>query len=344
MKTQELIRILNIVLPAVEKKTVIAQHDHFVFMDKNVATYNGKIFFSHPIDLNLNCSVNATDFMEVLKSIDSSDVSLTHEENLLHVKSDDVKAELSTEVYEESVVQSITSMNLAALDWEKAKKVPGEFIDGIDYCLYSVSTDANDIKNLHNIHVADEAIESSDGYRLSEYIMDGSIGDDVLIPGTSAAVLVKFNPRKFIIKNGWMHLLDKEDFVFSLRTGDGTFPEGYKLIDRARKTKMSLELPIELQNALGKFTNLSDGESKLYKFVKIEADGENIKCSTRKDSCKIEKTVPYDGNSKSFSFFINPIFLADMMRKTRKIHINTEMNVALFEIGPFTHVVALPEE
>lgn len=342
MNTKQLLIALSNVLPAVEKKTVISQYDHFVFYKGNISTYNGKIFFSHPVDTDINCSVVASDMLQVIKSIDSETVELTLEDQTLTVKSDDVEAELSTEVYEDSVVQAITSMNLDSIDWKKAGEVPKDFITGLSSCRFSVSKDASDDRNLDKIHIFENVIESGDGFRCSEFIMDGNM-EEVLIPAPSAAILCNQNPEMYIVADGWMHFIDKDDVIFSVRVGSGDFPDTGKIIESIEADTYEVTLPPSLKDILVKFTSLSDSALDVYKFVQISIKDGELSCSTKKDTCNITKKMSFKEKDVAIEFFVSPVFLSSIMEKTSVIRVNSKMKAAIFSEGNFTHVIVLPE-
>jgi len=331
------------VLPAVERKTVISQYDHFVFNKGNVSTYNGKLFFSHPVETDIECSVVASDMLEVLKTIDSPDMEMVLTGKTLNVLSADVEANLSTEVHEDSVVQAITSMNLDSVDWDTAQAVPADFITGIEYCQFSVSKDASNVQNLFNIHVFENVIESCDGFRCSEYIMDGKM-DEVLIPSSSSIVLAKQKPQRYVLTGGWIHFIDADEVIFSVRVGEGDFPDIGRVIEVAMVGTEKVQLPLSLRNILGKFTNISDGTLDVYKFVQINIKDGKLLCSTKKETCNIKKTIDFPANDVEVEFFISPVFLSSIMEKTDTISINRENHMALFSVSNFTHVVTLPED
>ena len=338
MKTETLCKILELVMPAVEKKAVLPQYDHFVFYNGNVSTYNGKIFFSHPVDTDIRCSVVASDMLDVMKTVDAEEVSLEVEDGNLQITSDDVTASLSTEVYEESVVQAITSLNLDNLG--EGKDVPVDFIEGLNHCKFSVSKDAQDIKNLQNIHVVEDAIESSDSYRCSEYMMASTM-DEMLIPASSAEVLCRLFPLYYSVVDGWVHFWDDSDVIFSLRLGEGEYPDVGAMINRVDKDTSGVALPDTLRNVLGQFSRLSSGELDVYKSVRIDVKQDQIVLSTERDGLNMQKVVEYGHDGKEFSFLISPVFLSAIMEKTNTVAINDESNMAIFKSDYFTHVVAL---
>jgi len=331
------------VLPAVEQKTVVSQYNHFVFHDGNVSTYNSKIFFSHPVDTDLECSVVASDFIEVIKSIDGNSVELEVKDSTLLVTSTDIKAELSTEVHKDSVVQAITTMNLGEIDWDLTDEVPEDMIEGIQYCQFSVSKDANDMRNLQYIHIEDNIIESSDGFRCSEYLMKGNM-EGVLIPASSALVLVKQEPEMYCVTDGWIHFLDANDVIFSIRVGDGDFPDIGKIIESVEEDISVVKLPAALKSTLGQFTTISDGTLDVYKFVQITVKDGKLICGTSKETCKVKKTIDFKDKDIEIEFFISPVFLSTIMEKTNEVGINAEARMALFSVDNFTHVITLPEK
>lgn len=343
MDTAKLLHALSMVLPAVEKKTVVSQYDHFVFYDGNVSTYNGNIFFSHPVETDIECSVVASDLIEVIKSVDSKTVELIIDKKTLLVKSSDVEASLSTEVHEDSVVQAITTMNLGKIDWDSTDKVPKDLTDGIEHCQFSVSKDANDIRNLQYIHIQDNIIESGDGFRCSEYVMDGNM-EDVLIPASSALVLSKQNPETYCVTDGWIHFLDVNDVIFSIRVGDGDFPDIGKIIESVENNMYTVELPMNIKETLNQFTTISDGTLDVYKFVEINIKDGKLSCGTSKETCKVKKTIDFKDKDIEIDFFISPVFLLSIMDRTNKIGVNAEARTAMFSVSNFTHVITLPEE
>ena len=343
METAKLLHALSMVLPAVEQKTVVSQYDHFVFHKGNVSTYNGKIFFSHPVDTDLECSVVATDLIEVIKSIDTDTVEFKLEKSTLLVNSSDVEASLSTEVHEDSVVQAITTMNLGKIDWDGTDEVPVDFIEGIVNCQFSVSKDANDIRNLQYIHIIDNIIESGDGFRCSEYLMEADM-KEVLIPASSALVLAKQDPVTYTVTDGWIHFLDNQNVVFSIRVGDGDFPNIGKIIESVEKNMYQVELPMNLKETLNQFTTISDGTLDVYKFVDINIKDGKLSCGTSKETCKVKKTIDFKDKDIEIKFFISPVFLVSIMDKTNTIGVNAKERTAMFSVSNFTHVITLPEE
>jgi DNA polymerase III sliding clamp (beta) subunit (PCNA family) len=326
---------------AVEKKALVSQYDHVVFYDKALSTFNGKIFISHPIESDLNCSVVADDLINILKTIDSEEVTLELKDNVLVVHSDDVSAELSTEVYEDSVVKTIKSMNIGGMDWDNAGDVPKDFIQGIANCKFSVSRDVSCYQNTGCIHIVDNAVESTDGYRCTEYIMDGGM-EEMLIPISSAVSLGDFNPVSFIKSNGWCHFMDTNDVIFSVAIIDGEYPDLSKIFSETEQ-EVSISLPVQIANVLSEFGKLSSGESDVFKFMNVTIGNGKIICKTNKQGCNVTKKIDFPAAKESVDFSISPTLLNSVLAKTNTIGVNRTKNLAVFSSENFTHVLTLPQ-
>lgn len=341
MKTKELVRILNLLMVAVERKAVVAQYDHFVFYDGAVSTFNGKIFISHPIEIDLECSVVAEDLLNILKTVDDEEVTLTLNGNILTVKSSDVNAELSTEVYEDNVVRAIRTMDVGGLDWDGAPSVSKDFIEAISNCRFSVNKDVSCSLNTNCLHVIDNVMESTDGFRCTEYMMDGDM-EELLIPVSSAISLTAFDPTHYVPVNGWCHFIDEDNVIFSVATVSGTFPDLDKVF-RSSKPDVQLKLPMQITSILSEFGKLSAGESDIFKFMEISIKEDEVICKTEKQGCVVKKKIAFPGKRAPVTFFISPVLLHSVMSKTDTIGINYTTNIASFSSENFNHIITLPQ-
>jgi len=165
-----------------------------------------------------------------------------------------------------------------------------------------------------------------------------------LIPSDSAIVLTKQEPESYVLSGGWIHFVDKNDVIFSLRTSDGDFPDIGKVLESVDSGTKKVELPDELKSILAQFSSISDGDLDVYKFVLLSIKDGVISCSTNKETCKIKKTMEYSNDKEDFEFYISPVFLNSVMSKTNIVHVNSVARVALFKMDNFTHLVTLPVE
>ena len=341
MDTKELVRIVNLLMVAVERKAVVSQYDHVVFYGGAISTFNGKIFISHPVDLDLECSVPAEDLLNVLKTVEDKEVSLTVDGNLLKIKSNDVEAELSTDVYEDNVVKTIKYLDIGKFTKDDFKETAKEFIQALSDCRFSVGKDVSCDKNSFCIHVIEDAVESTDGYRCSEYIMDAQM-DEMLLPVSAVNSLLSFAPVYYVLDNGWAHFIDDNGVFFSVSVVKGKFSDVPKIMERA-KAEGEVALPIQIANILSEFGKLSSGETDIYKFMEVEIKGKQIICKTDKQGCSVKKKIPFPESQTDLTFLISPTLLNSVLSKTNTIGINYASNMASFSSKNFTHVMVLPE-
>jgi len=341
MKTKKLLQIVSQLMVAVERKALVSQYDHVVFHDKALSTFNGKIFISHPIESDLDCSVVAEDLVNVLRTIDSEEITLKLKDNVLNISSDDVGADLSTEVYEDSVVKTIKSMNIGGMNWAKAPKAPKDLIQGIANCKFSVSKDVSCYENTGCVHIVGNVIESSDGYRATEYLMNGDM-EEMLIPVSSAVSLGDFQPVSYIKSNGWCHFRDTNDVIFSVAIIEGEFPNLSKIFEET-VPEVTITVPIQITNILSEFSKLSSGESDIFKFMNIIIGNGKIVCKTSKQGCTVTKKIDFPDAKESVDFTISPTLLSSVLSKTNVIGINRTNNLAVFSSENFTHVITLPQ-
>jgi hypothetical protein len=327
---------------AVEKNAVVAQLDHFVFFDKSITTYNGKIFISHPVDIDLECSVVAEDLLNVIRTIDSETVTLTNEDDKLFIKSKDVSAELSTEVYEQTVLKTIEALGLRKFNWKKqGKPVPIDFINGIQQTRFTVSKDANCSFNSNCIHIIDNAIESTDRFRATEFLMQDMM-EEMLIPASSANALLSIDPVQYIhTGKGNVHFKDEDGVIFSLVVMDGEFADVPSLIEKGAP-EIEIKLPESITKILGNFGKLSAGGTDVFKSMEVNIQDEQVVCRTSKMGCNITKTIPFPGMKKEASFQISPVLLNHVLSKTNTIGINYSNSLASFKTANFTHVMSMP--
>lgn len=342
MNTKKLEKILSLLMVAVEKKAVVSQYDHYVFYNKAISTFNGRIFISHPVELDLDCSVVADDLLNIIKTVDDEEVKLTLKDGKLYIKSEDVSAELSTDVYEDKVVQTIKTLDVASFNWKKnGKEVSKDFIEGLNDCRFSVSKDASCQYNSNCIHIVDNAVESTDRFRATEYLMEDSM-EEMLIPSSSVNALISFDPTLYIKDQGWVHFRDEDGVIFSVAIVEGVFPDVALMLESGTP-EVEITLPVQISNVLSEFGKLSSGETEVFKSMEISIADEKVTCRTEKLGCYVKKTIPFPGMKKKVTFNISPTLLNSVLAKTNTIGINHTNMVASFKTEVFSHVVVMPQ-
>lgn len=341
MKTKELLDTIQKVIPAVDSKSVVAQTNHLIFSNGLISAYNGKIAISTPIDLDIECSVPAEDMLKIIKSVDDKNVGLSVEDNLLHISSKDMRATISTEVEEEAALEAISNFDLDDLFNEKGAEIPDNFIYGLGLCASSASKNADDVHNLNCILVNSTSMHAGDGYRATIFDLTHGMPNDLLIPLSSAVQLIKFDPETYTITSGWMHLMDKEDTVFSLRVVEGDFPDIHNVLN-GFSPDISITLPDNMTEIAESLGNIAESPVENFKVLEIEITGEIISFHVEKSGVYATKTLEFPGNDTDASFLISATMLSSILETTSDMELNNKF--ALFTGKEFQHIIALVEK
>lgn len=343
MKTKTILQAIEKVLAAVDSKSVVAQTDHLIFSDGIVAAYNGKISISTPFDSDLpedsdfDFSVPAIDFYKVMKSIDDKDVELSVENDLLYIVSDNVRATLSTEIEEEAALQAIRNFDLEDLYEDKGFPVAKNFTEALELGIYSASKNADEPNNLNCICVHGYALTAGDGYRATCVELESNM-ERVLIPLSSAIELIKFSPQQYSFHNGWMHLMDEEDTVFSLRIVKGDFPNVMGIIESFEPT-IEVELPETLKDVASTLGSIAESPIENFKVIEINLLGDIIECHVEKSGVSATKTIDFEGGDIDASFIISSPMLVSILGLTNSMGLNEKF--AMFSDGTFSHAISL---
>ena len=83
---------------------------------------------------------------------------------------------------------------------------------------------------------------------------------------------------------------------------------------------------------------LAEGEYDIDKKIHIEIDKKKMKCKGIKDIGEIEVELSMEFDKK-IQFAVNPIFLKDILNKSRKVKIGNDR--ILFDTGNFKHLIGL---
>jgi len=341
---EELLKVLAAVRPGIAKKEIILQATHIIFTGDAVATYNDSICIIHPYETDFQCSVQGEEFYKALESINEKEVEIIVEEKQVRIKSRRTKAGLSTLVGEkekvEGMIQNLREKTSVKRFW---RKLPGDFVQGVFLCMFSTSKDMT--KGVRCcVATRNNEIFSTDNLRLSKYVMNGSM-DSVLIPSKTAVELVKYDLTRYGVSEGWTHFLTKDNVMFNCRTMAGDYP--FDAINRFfRPPEEEIILPKELQDAMKAAAVFAAGDVDIAKMIEVKIKGNKITCKSEKERGWMEKELDVEGDVDDVVFYINPIFMAQILEKSTSLFLIQKEEFpdkAVFTNATFQHIVALPE-
>ena len=340
---KELLIILSACRPGLAKREIIEEAIRFIFTGDAVATYNDQICIVYPYKTDFRCSVNGEEFYKILDGIKEDEVEILVEENQTLVNSRKTKAGLSIVIGEtervDTLIDNIREATKVRGFW---KKLPKDFIEGVFLCMFSASKDMTTGVRCC-IAVKENKMYSTDSVRVSRYIMDGEIMDELLIPARDAVELVKYPVKKYGISESWIHFITDEGVMFNCRMMIGDYP--YTIDRFFRAPENEFVVPEELQEVMKNIAIMASGDVDIAKMVEVTIKNDKMICKSEKERGWITKEVAIEGYKGEIMFYINPIFFAQILTKVTSLFLiqgEEFPDKAVFTRESFQHVMALP--
>jgi DNA polymerase III sliding clamp (beta) subunit (PCNA family) len=332
---KEFLSILALVKPGLARREIVEQSMHFIFTGEDVYTYNDYICISHPLETDFKCSIKAEEFYKLLQSMPDESIKIDCDKDMkIKINGKAARAGL-TALKEGQVDKYIQQLDIKSI--KKWRRLPDDFIKGAFLCMFSVSKDMT-AGALACLSINEDSISSTDNLRISQYAIDGFKGK-ALLPLQAVVELVKYEVGKYYIADSWIHFKTTDDLVFSIRTMKGDFPK----IDNFLQLKGSkIVLPNEIKEAL-QLTKIvvEDSVGIIDQKTEISIADNNIVCRGDGNIGWVEQDVKCEYKGKAIKFLINPIFLLEILDKTKEVVVGE--GKALFVADKFRHVMVLPE-
>jgi len=259
IEREKLLGILEAVQPGLAKSETVEQSGSFVFRGEDDAgeavTYNDEMSVSHPLSgLDFEGAVAAEELYKVLRRKKDEEVTLTAKEGELRIKGKKWNCGVKMEAE--------IRLPIAELEYpgeEDWLDLPEDFIQGVEMCAFTTSTDTTR-PVLLCMHLTGDHVESCNNIRLTRYTWKKGVKweDDLLLPAKAAKLLSAYEPTAVAVVAGWLHFYGKADVFLSCRTMDDQFPDLDKLIDQVEGPEV--ELP-DLGEVIDAAYIFSKGES-----------------------------------------------------------------------------------
>ncbi len=351
LNRNELLKAIAVVKPGIASKEIIQQMVHIIFMGDYIASYNDNISVIAPFKTDFKTSVHGEEFYKAIDIVNEEEVDISIDKALLKIKSKRTKAGMSTIVGEnEKVEERITDLIARTNAKRFWKTLPEDFLAGVSLCMFC--TDKDMTRGVTTcIAVKGGELFSTDNFRASKYVMKNKM-DDMFIPSISALHLVKYNVTKYGTSEGWIHFKTEDGILFNCKTMIGVYPFE-SMMDFFREPSDEIILPKELQEAMKAASAFAEGEVDIAKSVEITIEKNILTCRSEKDRGWIEKEIVLEKPvRKKLLFYINPIFLDQILNRTTSFFIASRKedpeeplpDKAIFTSENFQHVIALPTE
>lgn len=338
IKRDDFLAVLAAVKPGLAKRDIIEQADHFIFTGNAVVTYNDYIHISHPFKTDFKCTVDADKLYKVLVGIKEDSIDVGIEKNELKVSTKRTKSGLAS-FKEGKILDYISDLGLGGKE-RKWRKLPDDFVKAVFLCMFSVSRDMTH-GILTCIRVSGKNVVGSDDLRISWYSLNEEISKELFIPVQSAIELVKFPITEYAVSTvdgvtSWLHFRTGDGVTFSTRTMAGKYPDVEPHFDVEGK---KLSLPKELQVGVKYVSVMTEGVIDIDRKIKIDVEKNVITCRGDSSIGWVSRSFETEYDGKEFSFFINPLFLSQVLDKSTKVTVGKQS--AKFVSGRFRHVMVL---
>ena len=329
---EELLGILSAVQPGLAAKEIIEQSQSFLFKGGMVTTYNDEISVRHPIAFDLEGVVKADELHKLLSKVKAKELEIEATENEFRIKSSRTKAGIRLETEFSLPIDEIA-------DPKSWKPVPEGFLEGIKITRFSASSDMTRLV-LTCIRIEGSVMETCDRYRLTRFKLKGkgaqTFKKPVLVPASSLAHLLKYEPKEVGKTKGWIHFRMENGAVFSCRTVEGDYPNTEKLL---KVQGAAVEFPTRIGGMIERAQIFAHGDLVQDKFIEVSIADDRLMIKGEGDAGWVKERARIDYSGPKVSFMVNPQFLMDVLDILSSVTIGKSR--LKMEGEGFVHVVHL---
>lgn len=304
----ELKQALEIVKPGLSNKDIIEQATSFAFIEGNVVTFNNEISICHPVGgLELSGAIKAEELYNLLSKLKDDEINIDVKDNEILLTSGKSKAGM--------VVQAEVKLPLEEIGKiENWLTLPSDFLKHLKFTIASCSKDMSR-PTLTCVHINDEIIESSDGFRITRCTLEEMVPvPKFLLPASSAIQVVKLQPTEIASGNGWVHFKTEQGTVISCRTMEGEFPS--TITDWLKTEGTTLTLPQTTSEVVEKSLVFSKRESVLDEKVDITIANRRLKIRSESETGWFEEELNIQYKGEPIIFSITPGLLKGILSET----------------------------
>jgi hypothetical protein len=312
------------------------------FTGKSLMTYNDQIFSKLLFTTDFKCSVHAQTIFNLLKNLETEKVKVELHENRLKINTAGVAAKLV--VGEGTEINDIlSSIEKEVENQRHTDSLPDDFLKAVELCAFSAFT--KDIGGSFTcINVVDNYVMSTDRVRFSLYKMDRPM-QPIMFKAQAAYDMIKYDLKFYSVSKSWIHFIDKDSLVFSVRKYSGEYPADEILAIVNKSTPVAkIVMPEEIMKALSFLNLFTEGQEQKHAQVTVKDGYMTIGVQGTKGA--ITKRVKVE-TTKEFDFGINPTLMGEILKRGLKtIEVaesvgKKEVPLAFFKTKNFTHAIVL---
>lgn len=309
---QELVKALGFVKPGLANKEMIEQTASFMFMRDRVITYNSDISLSAPVEnMDLQGAVKAEELYKFLLRLKGEVVKMEQQEGEIVLSSNKSRAGLQLVDIGENIKSSIPVIP-KNVKWEK---LPENFVSDLSFVMNSCSSDMLRVI-LTAVHIRkDGKLEASDGYSIAMTNTNTSFVQNIMLPATIAAEVIKIKPIVLSIVDSWVHFKTDQDVILSGRLIEGNY------VDTTPHLKVSGKkfiFPNTMLEVLERAVVFSKRDIFLDELVTITLSDKYMTITSKSDTGWFEEMVEVSYEDKPLTFAIPPYILQNILGKTKE--------------------------
>lgn len=312
----DLLTALEAVKIGLASKALIEQSTHFIFLNKEVITFNDEIGARHPFDIGFNGAVSAPELLSFLSKVkaDELEIILNEAGTELLLKSGRVKAGLV-------VLQEVTLPFGEITKATKWVNLPENFTKAINFSMGACSTDMTRAI-LTCVHINSKFVEGSDSFRIAKHTLSESFETkDFLLPATICAKINRLPLKTISVVDGWVHFKTAKKTVISCRIMHEEYPDTAKFFKIKGTT---INFPPSILEILDRASVFSKRDFLLDEAIEINITEKNVKIKSTSDAGWFEETAKAQYTGEPLTFSVTPHLLRSILEQS---------NTALFENG-----------
>jgi DNA polymerase III sliding clamp (beta) subunit (PCNA family) len=322
LERAKLVESLEKVSPVLGSGDLVPAFKCFQFHGKDILATDGVMVIVTPFkeEVGLHCAVPGVQFLDLLRSLKGKEVILEHQDGKVLVKSSRgaIKGTFST-------VEKIDFPTWPKCEMVGSESGFSEFIEGINFCRYSVSKDET-TGVLCGVHIGGNRVYGTDRYRIARYDLDKKVFDNpCTIPLKFVSIMVR--NKGSIEKIG---LKGSEHLIVELKDGtvmysgllEGEYRDLNQFFPSADANFTTIEFPEKLSPVLDRHISFLRGVVPTDLVVRVTIEGNKCKMmSVDKELGMLEEDLDLvEEAGKELQFSINPVFWKEVSALCNEFH------------------------
>jgi hypothetical protein len=327
MNREELIKIVQSLMPGVDSSGgILAQSDCIVIKDGMAYTFNDQIAVRTLVPFSFDGALEASTLLTMLQKLDGEVLKVVEMENKVHFKG--IKRSGSMAL-NKSIELPISIIELP----KKWRPVHEHFCKALSTAAKATGKDESRY-TFTCVHAAPDFVEASDNTQLIRWKMDTGIRKSILMSGTTANILNRYNVKEAGLTHGWAHFRDVSDLIYSVRLHEDEYPTMDVFLNVEGE---EIVFPPDIGEAANRASSFLS--SKHTDEVKMTLSEGKLKIEGSSNTANFCERMKVDYRGPDISFYVHPYVCGSLSSGAKKTIISdTRIKVTT---GNFEYVAVL---